>query len=258
MFQHKSLLLLPFIAIAIADRPATVPFEVNTHQWLTKVATSESAGLRRFLDDTQSHDVLYEEDYERETAAVKPDVLVDTVGRSAWHLIAKGAVLEDADPRWLYHFYDPTDDSGLFVGISNSRRWALAGVLGNEYSWPQAIEYFRRGFSAASPDHRASYQSKMFRSLGQVVHLIQDSCQPSHTRDDSHSNHWLVGVFDGYSELETWGRKNLDAVNMPLEVAYMVLHAPTRAPAHPAELFRAAADFSSGNFVSDDTIFTYA
>lgn len=257
---------LTALAIGMTGRSAPVPYEINTHQWLTGVAVGGSANLQSFLRDTKLNDTLYAENFDAEAADVVQSVPIQLGGRTAGHLIAKGAVLEDqggqwvpaTPPRWLFHFFDPADDSGLFVWTSNSRDWALGEGLANnyfnDYSWPQAMEYYRRSFTSALPDIRAHYQAKMFRSVGHVAHLLQDACQPSHTRDDSHSH---AGLGDGFSALELWGTNHLTSGNAPPAVAAAVYTAPTM-PIQPVRsLFQLAANFSHNTFVSDGTIFNY-
>ena len=47
---------------------------------------------------------------------------------------------------------------------------------------------------SSKEDLRKAYWATTFRSLGDVVHLLQDMAQPQHTRNDSHSGFACVPV----------------------------------------------------------------
>ncbi len=117
------------------------------------------------------------------------------------------------------HFYDPQNDRALTVaGFSvgaKSTDWATdenATVQGrqNRYNIPSAREAMWRALTlktrifndppltngsnvaldsiaAQKEDERNAYWATMFRSIGDVVHLLQDAAQPQHTRNDTHS-----------------------------------------------------------------------
>jgi hypothetical protein len=124
------------------------------------------------------------------------------------------------------HFFDPVNDRGLTVAPRSlgpkSTDWALTPeteipytpfanpVTGkNHYNIPSAREAMWRaltfktrifndlpftsnaqGFDSPAEqkeDERNAYWATMFRSIGDVVHLLQDAAQPQHTRNDAHS-----------------------------------------------------------------------
>ena len=93
--------------------------------------------------------------------------------------IVKGAADEDSPfLRPLNHFYDPVNNGGL-EGYLSSKEWAhspkaQAGIGGN-YTWEEALSAYKRGD-----------REKAYRALGQIMHLIQDSAVPAHTRNDPH------------------------------------------------------------------------
>jgi hypothetical protein len=128
--------------------------------------------------------------------------------------------------RVLGHFFDPVNDRGLTVAQRSlgpkSTDWALTleteipytpfanPVTGkNHYNIPSAREAMWRaltfktrifndlpftsnaqGFDSPAEqkeDERNAYWATMFRSIGDVVHLLQDAAQPQHTRNDAHS-----------------------------------------------------------------------
>lgn len=125
--------------------------------------------------------------------------------------------------RPLNHFYDPVHETGLdtlILGFHHvqglrSTDWALgyqnsfsipqipaSGSNRNHYSYLDARNAFWNALTYASAwgggstninrrliDSRTRmvYWATLFRSLGNVVHLLQDSSQPQHTRNDPHS-----------------------------------------------------------------------
>ena len=112
-------------------------------------------------------------------------------GKQIYAWFRNGGEYEDAAPRWLNHFHDPT------------KQWNVAGLQGervsnllwsqqdfqdafNTWSWPQARTYYLEGLTATDPALREKSLSKSFRALGQVLHLLADTAVPAHTRDDLH------------------------------------------------------------------------
>ena len=60
---------------------------------------------------------------------------------------------------------------------------------------------------------RKAYWATLFRSLGDVVHLIQDMGQPQHTRNDPHAGKlgrgWIAGhtsIYEKYIEARATAR----------------------------------------------------
>jgi hypothetical protein len=120
------------------------------------------------------------------------------------------------------HFYDPQNDRGLtFFGNRGARSvdWALtpgatANGRENHFKVTDAREAMWRALTLKRFDagtlvdvpltsalvaidppakskvyERQAYWATTFRALGDVVHLLQDSAQPQHTRNDSHSGY---------------------------------------------------------------------
>ena len=98
--------------------------------------------------------------------------------------IAEGSAQEDTpSTRVVHHFYDPVKNEGL-QGFESSKKWAQdSGMqalnrfqIGGErgvYTWEEAILAYNRG------DYRHAY-----KTLGHILHLIQDASVPAHTRQD--------------------------------------------------------------------------
>lgn len=140
----------------------------------------------------------------------------------------------DLDPygainRSLDHFYDPIHNIPLtFVatGGAKSVDWALGEV--DSFASPPQIDTTRRnhfgwedarqneflaltverdansdGVREASEREEDSEErlfrwATAFRSLGDVVHLLQDAAQPQHTRNDRHDDHFNTGERQGF------------------------------------------------------------
>ena len=173
-------------------------------------------------------------------------------------IIKTGSILEDTDPRYLHHFYDPVYNRGLTYIVggkwSSSKHWAqsvesqaglsalTAGRLteyfssDSDYTWERAIY-----------DYVWKDKSRGLRALGQILHLIQDASVPDHTRNDPHPP-----VLDFGSPYEAWTAKfddkNIDTLakiknNKPVIFADL------------GSYFDNMAKYSNNNFFSRDTIF---
>lgn len=161
-------------------------YEINTHMFLTKDAI----------------------EFYSEKAATS------TVRKFADYII-EGSRKEDDVPRWMNHFYDPINDRGLtydpkidpalHLGTWNeSKVWAVNSDTQNElkykiitgiasilsviqqkklsnfttetdFAWQRAIELYADG-----------RKEDAFLALGHILHLIQDTSVPDHTRNDPH------------------------------------------------------------------------
>lgn len=142
------------------------------------------------------------------------------------NILKEGSELEDKPlERSKNHFHSPIDNMGLSQGevcwlppipllpkdwrcLQLEGESALAWVrgtgegcreagtcAGNQHSWISARESYRDAFEALRHNDHATWESKMaetFRSLGQVMHLVQDMAVPAHTRNDSLVGHILA------------------------------------------------------------------
>ena len=121
--------------------------------------------------------------------------------------------------RYCNHFYDPINDRSLQLSVSfglilcNNNASNIAWALGNSnanadgsgaadvnringFSLRDAREAMWRALTGTNgqgtnvaPDRktRDAYWATTFRSLGDVVHLVQDLSQPQHTRNEPHA-----------------------------------------------------------------------
>jgi hypothetical protein len=105
-------------------------------------------------------------------------------------LFEDGAKFEDDFPRSINHFFNPLTGLGLFSGSTASPDWAIDGTgdySSVKYSFDAARQYFYTALTdPGSISYRQTQFGLMFRSLGQVIHHIQDMAQPQHVRGDAH------------------------------------------------------------------------
>lgn len=186
-----------------------------------------------------------------------PNLELDDKERS---LIMQGSVDEDAFGRWMRHYYDPVYNRGLGLikKWQSSKEWsqdtaAQAGIADSvfagslkeyfsgedDYSWERAIyEYAWRD------------KGRGLKTLGHILHLIEDATVPDHTRNDPHLV-YLDEVFHDRSPYEHWTSKfdigNIDAVNELKNKKPIKLNTLD-------EYFDAVANYSNNNFFSKDTI----
>jgi hypothetical protein len=129
-------------------------------------------------------------------------------------LVACGAEFEDVPgTRSLNHFFDPVNNIpltvlGIQLGLS-SPDWSLKDN-NNESSQLFSYRDARNSFynaltSAASPSDRGEHWGKMFQSLGQTIHHVQDMAQPQHVRNDQHVDKKIPGFYNP-SLYETYTR----------------------------------------------------
>jgi hypothetical protein len=168
---------------------------------------------------------------------------------AATNAMVQGSTLEDnkdepgdlGGKRSLNHFYDPLSRLGLSnippddrtrtpIG-QNSFVWAstlncngvdfygLAGLGRNVYthnawSWQNARGYERLGLTESSPTERRNALNNMFRAIGQVIHLLEDTTQPQHVRNEQHLDQfWTNFNTPWHSHIEDYGRTNVGTLN---------------------------------------------
>lgn len=131
-----------------------------------------------------------------------------------------GVKAEDADPRYVNHFYDPVNDTGLEGPISgeSSKKWAndqaaqrdvkyalqpKTGLSASAYkkiskfyptsdfTWNAALRYWINGDKEMAME-----------TLGHVLHLIEDLGVPEHTRNESHMNGSKYEIYANKYSLE--------------------------------------------------------
>jgi uncharacterized repeat protein (TIGR01451 family) len=218
---RRLLCILALLSALLAPR-VSFAYETLTHRQLTELATErvlELVGtrLQQDLDLPQGiNEVL--------------------AGRSVAEWLRVGSVDEDdlaALFRVCNHFHDPTQHTfGPAAGLSvcrnvptvitrfSSGAWAqmpatvqedhLAQVVSltdppgkNNLSWHDARSYFFDALTHADPAQRELKFADTLRSIGAVMHLVQDASVPSHTRNDPHFPFWDLDPDLFHSWVET-------------------------------------------------------
>lgn len=182
-------------------------------------------------------------------------------GKTAKEWIMLGAKLEDSKIRMFNHFHNPIDNSGLHdIGSGKSARLWGTTTSNNDWSWQKAREYYYKALTLPTKAERETAYADMFRSLGQVMHLVQDMAVPAHTRNDAHP----PGDSDPYEE---WCRGNINNITSSGAVDFSGLNdfqvgdfwdaeVYDGSSVPSASVYKGLAEFTNANFISDDTKFT--
>ncbi|MBU4455698.1 lamin tail domain-containing protein, partial [Patescibacteria group bacterium] len=149
-------------------------------------------------------------------------------------------------------------------GIGNgSKQWAHDSVaqseyVGGDFTWERAI------YDYANGDMEHAY-----KSLGHILHLIEDMSVPAHTRNDFHLSpkeletyqNWLIiKNFVDYEPYETWTGKQAKAGELKF-ISADSLQRDNKSPIIFSNLdayFDDMARYSNTNFFSKDTIYSYS
>ena len=199
-------------------------YEVDTHMDISREAAIQS----------NLNDILPGIGLANLEAPIETDYL-NELPSSALFWIRYGANHEDdaisdalSFTRYLNHFYNPLTGNGLFFQPPSSLcsatgtlrgypspDWGLkegeAATANQIFSFKDGRDYFYKGLTLSTARERAQYLAMTFRTLGQVMHLIQDAAQPQHTRNDSHG----PGCYGGGSLYEFY--TNQDRSNLPYD-----------------------------------------
>ena len=184
-----------------------------------------------------------------------------------------GARREDDAPRWMNHFYDPVNDRGfshdflinpeIDVGDwQKSKEWAedkgnqnkltykvpatVASILSalerwkiseittkTDFTWQEAIRHYVNGD-----------MEKAFFTLGHILHLIQDTSVPDHTRNDPHPE---GSVYEKFAEKYNLSNEDEELKKRLVKISPIALDDLN-------SYFNELAKYSNNNFYSKDTI----
>jgi len=279
------------VALAIFMNDLGFGYELRTHGEITRQAFHESALLAAYLDTIG----VQETDRFDLAARTPPGQLANFVNAgTAQDWMIEGAIREDdfsksilgtifgciqsENPpsqmdRVFNHFLDvQRGGRGLSVGTTlglPASDWALgrqgrgSGSSQNQFSLPDVRDYQYQSLTASSTQAREKNTALMFRSLGQVLHVLEDMAQPQHTRNDPHADcsdsvNWLLGGhswYEDYVEARVLGQPFQKSATPPALALDSYGAVPIRS--YP-EFFsdsglRGLADFSSRNFLSAGT-----
>ena len=252
--KKKFFIILVLIFYFISNDFA-LSYDTYTHSYLTKQAVE-----------------LYNQNF--------PD---DQIPQELIPYLLEGAQREDDPPRWMNHFYDPVYNRGYEVDfkIDNTLPFRFVKIITDLGSWLSSkdwanstleqnkLVYKANFYHAASVlnqneksklneyyyDTNFTYKAaknlwfqgekeKAMFALGHILHLIEDSAVPDHTRDDGHI---------GDSPYELFAKKyNLNNPDIKLQE-----NLKNQKPVILPDLnsyFESLANYSNSNFYSKDTI----
>ena len=165
-----------------------------------------------------------------------------------------GASEDDPSPRVVNHFHNPMAESWGTAGLTvGPFRWFSSVVWQQHpaqdtapginngpgtWSWPSARQRYFEALTSAAKSERDEAFARLFRSLGQMMHLVQDASVPAHVRNDQHLTLKIAGFTivadpDGY---EHWVD---DVAANPTAIAELLLSRPPIKPS--ADVFFAGA-----------------
>jgi hypothetical protein len=176
----------------------------------------------------------------------------------------EGAKKEDTPPRWINHFYDPTTGLGWLgerlgdippdvvrllsgIGLSSedavsAPNWARNQELQNIYLRYEG----NRTFEKAIYDYVKGDKKEAYKSLGHILHLMEDMTVPAHTRQDTHFD----AAGDPGEPYEKWTNENADLSHLnnldPKQENFSCLNLD--------DCFIKNAEYSNKNFFSAGTI----
>ncbi len=204
----RSLILLVFVLaviIALEFKSNVYAFDDRAHETLSERATQVS-NLGNFLTTQLGLEF--------------PDGINETVfnGRRVIQAIQDGAFDEDRPILWRprHHFHNPRlawDQAGwrpppLSIQLGDSSvKWSQNEnqTVGGKHSWKDARNSYFEALTATSDSDRKRLYGETFKSLGHLIHLVQDAAVPSHTRNDTHLSYKGIGdpdAFHGWAELQ--------------------------------------------------------
>ena len=175
-------------------------------------------------------------------------------------LLIRGAIEEDTPPRWLNHFYDPVYNVG-WIGYTTSKKWAMDSgtqqtFTDSAYSYGGFANLFSDNLSLtdfsyqrALHDYASGNRERAMLAMGHVMHLLEDSNVPEHTRGDTHLP-WH-GTESPYEKtMAKWSPSNF---NISVELVKKSVKSVLLG--NLADYFDEIARYSNGYFFSEDTIF---
>ena len=178
------------------------------------------------------------------------------------NLIKQGSVLEDTWPRWVNHFYVAFNNTGLNLEILKralglaydgfikllpyeplkSPDWAKNEIVQSKYLDNRTYQRAKRLYF--------ENKNEAFKTLGHILHLIEDLGVPDHSRGDSHS-----GKFnDNLSGYEEYAKKIFKNYNVNFAKLLIEKNEEPYYFKNLEEIFDSLSRFTASNWFSEDTI----
>jgi hypothetical protein len=253
--------VLILVLISSASRLA-YSFETRTHSALSERAVTFSK-LDNFLKSQLGL-----------ATGIDTNLLDGTTTRTVTRWVAEGSVREDDWSRYFNHFHDPLrawNQAGLsLVGGESSALWGQN--LGQGYAWKNARDTYFNGLTSPDKAQREQLLAQTFRTLGQLIHLIQDAAVPAHTRNDPHPP-WNKDGLERFAleitETSLFSQLTQAPIGFnpiilglpqnsfaPIPIARITdTTDPEQADAVPSAINQGLAEYSNANFLSRNTIF---
>jgi hypothetical protein len=236
-------------------------YEVDTHAKITRQAVEQST----LTDLTQGPLAgLGVTDRGQKLRAIPPSGTGEIV--QALELVALGAVYEDdvgsqfgEEPRrFMRHFFDPQDRGTGLGDLPSSRQWVLEAegdIPEQQFSLRDAHEFYLQALSRRDKPTREHNLIHLMQTIGRAVHHLQDMSQPAHTRDDIHPKGLDGDFYESYTDSQFVDKARPLPGRLPCGEAAIDLHVFNAAEKFWSDGGRGIAEFSSKNFVSQDTNF---
>lgn len=262
-------------------------FEIPTHEQLSEVAT-KTADLDRYLKNVLKP-CYFSVPYSSEsyclgfTEGINQPVFD---GKRVVDLVKEGAANEDKPiTRSQHHFHNPRlpwNQAGLgwcSLVCESSIVWSQDQnqIVGGKHSWKDARDAYFQALTATTQADRDRYFAETFRTLGHLIHHVQDAATPAHTRNDTHISFGENGGFGNRDNFHFWVRDNgssmiADLPPLPFDKSLLDQQGGNQfAPLPIARIIDATdgdrgalatgynigmAEYSNANFFSDDTVFS--
>jgi len=179
--------------------------------------------------------------------------------------LKEGSKNEDLSPRWANHFYDPIHNIAInkkyFRGYIPEKGWdfifgfLLPAEPLKSIDWSVNQEYqflyykLNRTFQKAIVSYFRKDYETAFKSLGHILHLLQDLGVPEHARGDPHIGRApdLPSYFENYAK--TYLNKDIDIAKELYSSNIKI-----KKFNNLYEIFNELAKFTANNWFSEDTI----
>jgi hypothetical protein len=257
--------LLAMIGLGFLLSPFTATgYEIQTHAEITRIA-----GLSSTLDE-----VL------RIRLGISEGLGTTIRGYDLTNWLAQGGRREDDFLRFLNHFHNPLADwstAGLLGSVGQSSiLWGQNASLSG-WSWQDVRNAYFDALTRPAHSDRETSLTRAFEGLGRQVHLIQDAASPAHTRNDPHALYNYESLVDQVRRQDqdaftSWLAGSPDTPGVP-DPGWSALDSDPRAPVATARLtdtdrylgsnpasttgvLIGLAEYTNGNFLSEDRIFT--
>lgn len=253
----------------------TSAYDKLTHSKITKEAYNASVPKSGYLN---SIGISEEDTFDTSNITIK--IIDPETGKAindgtplGW--LREGSILEDEYTiipwlmRFQNHFYNPLDGSGLDFTTLGVRvtgypapNWGLEDVPAYPeqlFSIKDAREYLYKGLTATTKAEREKNIALTFRTLGHVVHLIEDMAQPQHTRNDPHGGFlgkdWGPQILGQKSRYEAYVEDDKNRNKFTYSGYSVVIFDEYRSYFETTD-GKGISQFSNRNFVTHGTNFT--